>query len=221
MLRLLCSNASGETIPAGGCFRISGVNGATARGEIRYSAIKPDGDDRFYYINGPVPVTNSKTLYAEQDFKIVRALVESGLDFGAEVGPESGTWTLQSSGTGYRVIGETGADGLTPVVAERAGSGSGSGSRIEFTVDEVICAVGGEKSLLVTWTMYTGECQSPPGVDEYTGQIEVLDRCILDSLTETQLLGATGTATYWFGRYDCTTGVWVVDDICAGPECDD
>lgn len=169
MTRLLCVNNSGEQIPAGGCFRLNAVSGTAVRNNVKYGAIKPDGDDRFYYINGPVPVSDTRTLYAEQTSEIVRALVDWGdpveVAFGDEVGPSANSWQLSNAGTGFYVIGEIGTDGLTPVIKVSSG---GAGIYAAGYATNARCASG-----LIDVTVYES-LPSPssalPG-DVYNGVI--------------------------------------------------
>lgn len=105
---------------------------------------------------------------------------------------------------------------------DNGGSGGG-GDQILFRVVDVIC--GSETSIIAEWTHFTGGCDSePPGLDPYTGYVQIYDTCILSYYTVDFLLsgadgyGATGRATYWYTREDCV-GRWIVDAICGQPEC--
>jgi hypothetical protein len=114
-------------------------------------------------------------------------------------------------------------------VPASGGGGGGGTHRIRFRVVEVVCEDGDLQHVVAEWTHYSGSCSGqPPGVDEYTGYVEIHDSCILsyytvDFLTEGD--GAEGTATYWYERGDeyssgeeCN-GMWIVDSICGTPEC--
>lgn len=101
------------------------------------------------------------------------------------------------------------------------GGGGGGGDSIRFRVVDVICTNGVLEYIKVQWTHYSGGCDiDPPGIDAYTGLINVYDTCILsyytvDFLTSGQ---ATGRATYFYSQGYCE-GQWLVDSICGTPEC--
>lgn len=120
--KLLCANISGESIFPGACFRVSSAGGTVARGESIYLAVKPDGKEGFYYINGPAEALETRRFRASTE-RINRALVDwddANVEFGASVGPVSGAWHLDTTGSGYFVFGQEGPDGLTPVVRNQS-----------------------------------------------------------------------------------------------------
>lgn len=105
---------------------------------------------------------------------------------------------------------------------------SGGTHRIRFIIDEVVCAdpdYGIELHVLVFWTHYSGGCKEPPG-QEYDGRIAVYDSCVLTSLTDAQLVGRIGSATFWHkavtpgSAYGGCTTSWIVDDLCDALECE-
>jgi hypothetical protein len=219
--RLLCENSSGETIPAGGCIRVSAVGGASSRSEIRYTAIKPDAEAKFYFFNGPVTVISGQTLHVEQTGKIVRALVDwtdPDVAFGATVGPSSGSWSIDSSGTGFSVIGNAaGADGLTPVLRDGAVETPGGSTDImAFEIVSVNCAEGYVTTDLEHIERYTGGCDSPPGLEEdyeLGEHYKIYDYWLIagPALPE-DLPGTRARAVYWADFQDgyCTF-VWDLD----------
>jgi hypothetical protein len=101
------------------------------------------------------------------------------------------------------------------------GGSSGGGDSIRFTIVDCICSDGVFEYVTVEWTHYTGGCGEPPGVDPYTGLINVYDTCVLEYYTYDFLTSgtATGRATYFYPRDDCENGLWLVDSICGQPEC--
>lgn len=212
-------NTSGSTIPAGGCFRVSQVNGTTSLTEIRYSAIKPDGEPKFYFINGPVPALSGKTLFADQGYQIVRALVDwtdPGVAFGETVGPVNGAWALDTSAGGFEVIGTIGSDGLTPVKTSGGGSGGANWLVGSLAYD---CAYG---TMEVTMN-YGSVCaaQQP----EMNGRVaeDVKDPLlILGGMTEAELNSSEVRIDYAVDWDDCsgTTGRWVVMAVTGLNHCE-
>jgi len=203
--RLLCINSDAGTIPAGGCVRLSEVNAsASSKGEIQYTTVKPDGEDLFYYFNGPVPTATTKTFYVESPAKITRALVDmTGVSFGDTVGPVSGSWTMDDTGTGFSVIGDEGADGLTPVVRQGAGAGGGGGHHIGFEITEADCTAGTVTTVVGSIGRYTG-CDIPPGADDY-GDYLIYDYYgFLTNLEDADMVGQKALAIYWHPYPGCT-----------------
>lgn len=100
------------------------------------------------------------------------------------------------------------------------GVSSNVGDSIRFRVVDCICSGGVLEYITVEWTHYTGGCSEPPGVDPYTGLIDVYDTCVLGYYTVDFLTSgeATGRATYFYSRDYCEP-LWLVDSICGAPEC--
>jgi hypothetical protein len=99
--------------------------------------------------------------------------------------------------------------------------GSGGGSLdIEFTVISMNCySTPWILTVEVTW--FSGGCTaSIPGADDYTGYVEVENRCNIANLfTSTNIVGLTGTATYRYPRTGTCTPAWRLDDICGEGIC--
>ena len=102
-------------------------------------------------------------------------------------------------------------------------TGSGGGETIWFTIDEVLCPETdyvAETTLVATATWYTGGCSKTPPGAEYGGGYYVYDICnYLYGLTPTDLVGTTGRATYHYPLTGTCTPKWIIDDLCAQPEC--
>jgi len=201
----LCVNTDLAEIPAGGCVRISAVNGASSKNEIKYTAVKPDGEPLFYFFNGAVPVAAGKTFSVDMPSRITRALVDGyAVPFGETVGPVDGSWTMDETGSGFAVIGDTGADGLTPVMRLSTGGG---GDQIGFDVTDANCEEGTVSTDLESILRYTG-CDIPPGAESYGGGYVIEDFIgLIGAYTEEELLAARGVAIYW-NDYPACTGHW-------------
>lgn len=202
MTRLLCLNTDAGTIPAGGCVRLSEVNAAaSSKAEIQYTAIKPEGGTNFYFINGPIPTLTGKTFFVDDPGRITRALVDAGASFGDTVGPASGSWTMDADGTGFEVIGDLGADGLTPVL--RQGSGGGGVEQMAFIITDADCVNGLVYTDDANIKRFTG-CDTPSGIDGYSGLYEIEDYFgFISELTETELIGARAMAIRWHTYPGC------------------
>lgn len=109
------------------------------------------------------------------------------------------------------------------------GTGGGGGHTMWFAIQDVLCPDGYEitqTTLRVTPLWYTGTCGLvPPGRDE-DGYWHVYDICnYLSGQVAEDLPGTIGRATYFYpytaDDYDPPPCVpaWIIDDICAQPEC--
>jgi hypothetical protein len=102
-------------------------------------------------------------------------------------------------------------------------TGSGGGETIWFTITDVLCPETdyvAETTLVATATWYTGGCSKTPPGAEYGGGYYVYDICnYLYGLTPTDLVGTTGRATYHYPLTGTCTPKWIIDDLCAQPEC--
>lgn len=101
--------------------------------------------------------------------------------------------------------------------------GSGGGHTIWFTIDSVLCPLTDyveEKTLVVTAIWYTAGCsKTPPGANE-DGTYNVYDICnYLEGLTPTELEGTVGRATYHYPLSGDCEPKWLIDDLCAQPQC--
>ncbi len=101
--------------------------------------------------------------------------------------------------------------------------GSGGGHTIWFRIDGLLCPeidYVDESTLVATATWYTGGCNKvPPGANE-DGTYNIYDMCnYLFGLVETDLLGTVGRATYHYPLTGTCAPRWIIDDLCAQPEC--
>jgi len=126
---------------------------------------------------------------------------------------ESSSYTAGDWGKVERINGE-----WQPYTAT-----GGGGETIWFTITDVLC-VGtdyvDETTLVATATWYTGGCSKTPPGAEYGGEYHVYDLCnYLYGLATSDLIGTTGRATYMYPLTGACEPKWVIDDLCAQPEC--
>jgi len=105
----------------------------------------------------------------------------------------------------------------------RRGGGSGGGHTIWFTIDSVLCPETdyvSETTLVAVAEWYTGGCnKTPPGANG-DGTYNVYDICnYLNGLTPGDLVGTRGRATYHYPLTGECEPRWLIDDLCAQPEC--
>lgn len=102
-------------------------------------------------------------------------------------------------------------------------SGGGGGHTIWFTIESVLCPETDyvdETTLVVTAEWYNQSCTGTPPGATYEGTYEVYDICnYLDGLTPTDLIGTRGRATYHYPLTGYCEPRWLIDDLCAQPEC--
>jgi hypothetical protein len=102
--------------------------------------------------------------------------------------------------------------------------GSGGGHTIWFTITDVLCPETdyvAETALVVTATYYNQSCTGTPPGSEYGGEYYVYDICnYLSGLTPQDLIGTTGRATYHYPLTGYCEPRWIIDDLCAQPECE-
>lgn len=116
-------NTSGEIIPAFGVFRLSTYDAT----DNFYNAIKPDGEEGLYFVNGPIPVAvnafGESTHWgpSSQIGKVGTSV------FGDTVGPEADSWEMTTSGAGWRVFSDP-AGGICALI--RASDPSPGGAQI-------------------------------------------------------------------------------------------
>lgn len=99
----------------------------------------------------------------------------------------------------------------------------GGGNTIWFTINEVLCPDDygvTEKTLVVTADWYTGGCNKVPPGANYDGRYNVYDLCnyLLDQV-DSDLPGTVGRATYHYPLTGDCEPRWIIDDLCARPEC--
>lgn len=207
-------NDAGEEIPAYGVVQLR------TDFDTKSHASKPNSTEGLFFVNGPVPIADTKHGESLVWSRPRAVLLDAGAAVGDLVGPVEDSWEMTSSGSGFRVLKQA-TSGVGVVV--QIGGGGGSGSKIWFTILDVLCPLTDyvdEVTLVVEVTDYSGGCTAPPGAN-YDGTYDVAVRCsYMDGLTASDLIGTTGHATY---VYPVGTGYcepkWVADDLCASPEC--
>jgi hypothetical protein len=103
-----------------------------------------------------------------------------------------------------------------------AGS-SGGGHEIWFVIEDMLCPnvdYVDDEMLVVTPEIYTGGCNKVPPGGNYDGTYDVYNYCgEFVGLTETDLIGTRGKATYGYPLTGYCEPKWYVDFLCAQPEC--
>jgi hypothetical protein len=210
-------NVSGEEIPAYGVVKLQDYIEA----DDYFEAVKPDGEGALHFVNGPVAVAND-AFGGSQMWDVSRIGKTSGA-FGDVVGPVAGSWEMTTEGTGF-VVFSTPDDYAGTAALLKDGGGSGGGHTIWFTISDVLCPETdyvSETTLVVTATWYNLICTGTPPGAEYGGDYYVYDICnYLSGLTPQDLVGTTGRATYMYPLTGACTPKWIIDDLCAQPECD-
>jgi len=211
-------NMSGEEIPAFGVIQLRQNFDETSKAD------KPDGTSGLFFVNGPVLVRSEADTAGESYLwdKPRRVLLAADAVVGDEVGPTEDSWEMSLDGVGWRVLRQA-IDGVGVVV--QTGGGGGGTHVIWFTIDQVLCPDTDyveETTLVVTPTWYSLGCEAePPGADEY-GVYRVYDICsYFNGLTAEEMANTLGRATWMYPLTGYCEPRWIVDDLCAQPECND
>lgn len=208
-------NDAGEEIPAYGVVQLR------TDFDTKSHASKPNSTEGLFFVNGPVPIAATKHGESLVWNRPRVVLLDAGAAVGDLVGPVDGSWEMTTSGSGFRVLRQA-VDGRGVVV--QVGGGSGGGHKIWFTIVDVLCPDTDyveEVTLVVEAMYYMAGCGSVPPGANYDGTYDVFDVCnYLNGLTETDLIGTVGKATYMYplGSGYCEPK-WIIDDLCASPEC--
>lgn len=206
-------NLSGEIVPAYGVVKLRAYN---STGKY-YEAVKPDGDGSLHYLSGPVEVAVDE--YGESSLWNEPSLGLTFASLGTTVGPVADSWAMSEEGTGFVVFGPE-TDGIAAII--QLGGGGGVGLTMWFTIEGVLCPgvdYVDQETLVVSPIYREGSCAVPPGAN-YDGTYDVIDICnYLHGLTESDLLGTIGRATYMYPLSGYCNPVWIIDDLCAQPEC--
>ena len=137
--------------------------------------------------------------------------------------PEERTFGFSLTDATDLLNGITAKEGWFPEIRPRGGGGSGGGHTIWFTIEEVLCPETdyvAETTLVVTPTWYNRSCTGTPPGAEYGGEYHVYDLCnYLYGLTPSDLVGTTGRASYMYPLTGACEPKWIIDDLCAQPEC--
>lgn len=208
-------NVSGEEIPAYGVVKLR----AYVEADDYFEAVKPDGEGNLHFVNGPVAVAND-AFGGSQMWDVSRIGKTSGV-FDDVVGPVDGSWEMTTEGTGWVVFSTP--DGGVAALLKDGGGGGGGGHTIWFTIAEVLCPETDyvdETTLVAEAEWYTGGCDKvPPGAND-DGTYDVYDICnYLDGLAPTDLVGTKGRATYHYPLTGYCEPRWLIDDLCAQPQC--
>jgi hypothetical protein len=213
---LMWKNVSGETIPAYGVVKLR----AFVDADGYFEGVKPDGDGTLHFVNGPSPVAVD-AMGGSLMWDVSR-LGLTDAAFGDTVGPTDGSWEMTTEGSGWTVF-STPENGSAALLRDGGGGGSGGGHTIWFTIEEVLCPETdyvAETTLVVTPTWYNRSCTGIPPGAEYGGEYHVYDLCnYLYGLATSDLVGTTGRASYMYPLTGACEPKWIIDDLCAQPEC--
>lgn len=211
------TNDAGAEIPAYGVVQLRTNYDTTSH------ASKPNDTAGLFFVNGPVPVAATKRGESLTWNRPRTVMLAAGPLVGDEVGPTTGSWEMSADGTGFRVLKQ--ASGGTGVVVQVGGGsgGSGGGHTIWFTIADVLCPETdyiSETTLVAIPTYYNQGCDAIPPGAEYDGTYLVYDICnYLSGLTPADMVMTTGRATYMYPLTGACDPRWIIDDLCAQPEC--
>jgi hypothetical protein len=209
-------NLSGEVIPAYAVVKLSSYNAV----DKHYNAVKPDGEGSIYHLSGPVAV--AVDAYGESVMWNTAVLGLTIETFGTVVGPVAGSWEMSLDGTGFVVFSDKVND-VAAIVKSGGTGGTGGGHTIWFTIADVLCPESdytSETTLVAVPTYYNQGCDAIPPGAEYDGTYLVYDICnYLSGLTPADMLMTTGRATYMYPMTGACEPRWIIDDLCAQPEC--
>lgn len=211
-------NVSGESIPAYGVVQLR-TNYSAGNSQ----ASKPNGTVGLFFANGAGVVAATKSGESLLWSRPQLVLVTGSPIVGDSVGPVSGSWAMSADGSGFCVIHQP-VGGVAAVVQVGGGGGSsGGGHTIWFTIDDVLCPetdYTSETTLVAIPTYYNQGCDAIPPGAEYDGTYLVYDICnYLSGLTPADMYMTTGRATYMYPMTGGCHPKWIIDDLCAQPEC--
>ena len=117
------NNAAGEAVPAYGVVQLRTDYSAG------YSqASKPNDTAGLFFANGQTDIASGGKGESLLWNRPRVVLLEAGVTVGTEVGPVSGSWSMSTDGTGFRVIHQPVAGVGTVVQVGGSGGGGGSGA---------------------------------------------------------------------------------------------
>lgn len=206
-------NVAGMSIPAYGVVQLS-TNYAGGRSQ----ATRPTSGTGLFFVNGPVVVASAKSGESLLWNRARLVLVSGDPAVGDEVGPVAGSFSMSSSGAGYRVFHQA-VGGVAAVL--QIGSGGGVITNVRFQIVSSDPTTFTGLAEVLAWD-YGFTLEQVP--DLILGSvIEICDprACFLNE-PNVDLTGRQGTAVYRQGVADdiCRTGyepfpgVWEVDGLC-------
>jgi hypothetical protein len=221
--RVFVRNTEAETIPPFACMQITGTAVYSERTVVNVT--KPTTLDGEYLFNSPYQIEAGAAGWAYR-FGVVVMLGTAPSEANAFYQPIVDSWEIEEGSGPFTVFGtyEITPESTTAALIGRFGSsGGGGGETIWFTITDVLCPESdyvAETTLVATATWYSQSCTGTPPGAEYGGEYHVYDLCnYLSGLTPTDLVGTTGRATYMYPLTGGCEPKWVIDDLCAQPEC--
>jgi hypothetical protein len=221
--RVFVKNTEAEAIPPFACMQITGTSVFGGRTVI--TVTKPTTLDGEYLFNSPYQIEAGAAGWAYR-FGVVVMLGVAPSEANAIYQPIVSSWEIEEGGGPFTVFGtyEITPESTTAALIGRFGSGGGGGGEtIWFTITDVLCPETdyvAETTLVATATWYSQSCTGTPPGAEYGGEYHVYDLCnYLSGLTPTDLVGTTGRATYMYPLTGACEPKWVIDDLCAAPQC--
>ena len=222
--RVFVKNTTAEAIPAFACMQITGTAVYGERTVVNVT--KPTTTDGVYLFNSPYEIAVDAAGWAYR-FGVVVMLGSPPSEAGAQYVPIVASWEVEEGAGPFIVYGDyeiTPESTTAAIIGAFAGGGSGGGHTIWFTITDVLCPdtdYVSETTLVATATWYNLSCTGTPPGAEYGGDYYVYDICnYLYGLTPQDLVGTTGRATYMYPLTGACTPKWIIDDLCAQPECD-
>lgn len=217
-------NNSGAVRRLGEILRISGKAIETVTDENKWLlGVEPTDDGYFGILKEPAAISGIASL---QVSGCCMALVNvTDADHKRATSAE-GEYVLQSGDDGpIEILFAPEGTGEKTCVVRFAGSGGGGSHIIWFTIDQVLCPETdyvAETTLAVTPIWYSHGCEGdPPGADEY-GIYYAYDICsYFNGLTAEELPTTIGRATWMYPLTGYCEPRWIIDDLCAQPECND
>jgi hypothetical protein len=212
-----------EAIPAFACMQITGTDQYLQRTVITVE--KPTTLDGEYLFNSPYAIEGGAAGWAYR-FGVVVMLGQPPSEPNVSYQPIVDSWEIEEGGGPFTIFGEykiTPESTTAALIGRFAGGGFGGGHTIWFTIEEVLCPETdyvAETTLVVTATWYNRSCTGIPPGAEYGGEYYVYDLCnYLYGLTPADLVGTTGRASYMYPLTGACEPRWIIDDLCAQPEC--
>lgn len=193
---IMWENVSGETIPAYGCVKLTAYNDSTGH----YDADKPDGDDGLYFVNGPSPVADG-AYGTSETWDLARRGKTTSTTFAEVVGPVSGSWDMEPTGTGWRVFDDP-ASGSAALLKE-----GGGGVEIRHA-KTTRCLGDGWYVVELVDSLHTEPSGTVPDETIPPGEDGTCDRCTIGLTDYEVTCGSAGSVS--IGRGTPTgTGVYV------------